>query len=100
MRAILICPSQDLKKKFLEAAAEHYNVDLLTILEGYPSRDHLRRVICVAAPEIVFLDIEEPSMSEAVARQLENDFPSIQRIALHSSQDPSIFRRVLQMRMR
>jgi len=100
MKAILICPNEDLKTKFTQAIGQFYDIELTTILEGYPSRDHLRRVVCVTAPEIVFLDIEEASMSEAVARQLEHDFPCIQRIALHSSQDPAIFRRVLQLRMR
>jgi pilus assembly protein CpaE len=100
MRAILICPNEDLKQKFTEAVAQHPNVVLSKILDEYPAGDHLRRVICLCAPEIVFLDLEDAPAAETVARYLEKEFPTIQRVALHRSQDPAIFRRVLQLRMR
>jgi pilus assembly protein CpaE len=38
-------------------------------------------------------------MAELIARQLEAEFPAIQRVALHPSQDVAILRRVLQMHM-
>jgi pilus assembly protein CpaE len=100
MRAILICPSEGLKKKFTAAVGRNKNIQLAKILDAYPSRDHLRRVVCVCAPEIVFLDIEDAAAAESIAHQFEKDFPAIQRIALHRSQDSSTFRRVLQLRMR
>ncbi len=99
MRAILICPSEELKERFTGAVARHPNVAILKILDAYPSREHLRRVVCASVPEIVFLDIENAPAAEAVARQLEKDYPAIQRVALHPLQDPSIFRRALQLRM-
>jgi pilus assembly protein CpaE len=100
MRAILICPNEELRIKFTNAVAQPFNISLLKILDEYPAHDDLRQIVCVYAPEIVFLDIEEPTAANDIAGQLEKDFPSIQRIALHSSQDASIFRRVLQLRMR
>lgn len=100
MRAILICPSADLKEKFTEAVAQHPSVSITKVLETYPSRENLRQVICASVPEIVFLDIEDAPAAEVVARQLEKDYPTIQRIALHRSQDTLVFRRALQLRMR
>ena len=38
-------------------------------------------------------------MAEIIARQLETEFPAIQRVALHPSQDVTVLRRVLQMHM-
>jgi len=96
MRAILICPCEELKEKFTGAVAQHPIVAISKILDAYPSREHLRRAVCASVPEIVFLDIEDAPAAEAVARQLEKDYPAIQRVALHRSQDPSIFRRALQ----
>jgi len=99
MKSILICPSLDLKEKFTAAAARHPSIVLSKILDEYPSSHHLRQTICLCAPEIVFLDIEDAEAAQGVARHLAKDFPSIQRIALHRSQDPTIFRRVLHLRM-
>jgi pilus assembly protein CpaE len=100
MRSILICPNEVLKEQFTVAAAQHLNIVLSKVLTEYPSGHHLRQTICLYAPEIVFLDIEDAEASEAIARHLAKDFPSIQRIALHPSLDPAVFRRVFQLRMR
>ena len=100
MRSILICPGETLKDQFTEAAARHSNLVLSKVLNEYPSGHQLRQIICLCAPEVVFLDIEDAEAAEGIARHLAKDFPSIQRIALHHSQDPAIFRRVLQLRMR
>ncbi len=100
MRAILICPSENLKKKFTDAVAQFGDIVLAKVLDDYPSHDLLRQIVCVHAPEVVFLDIENAPAAENVARQLEKDYPAVQRIALHRSQASSIFRRVLQLRMR
>jgi pilus assembly protein CpaE len=100
MRAILICPSAELKEKFTAAAAQHPSIVITKVLDAYPSRENLRRVVCATVPEIVFLDIEDALAAEVVARQLEKDYPTIQRIALHRTQDTLVFRRALQLRMR
>ncbi len=100
MRAILICPNENLKEKFASTVARDQTITLLKILDTYPSGEQLRQVVSASAPEIVFLDIENLEKAGEIANQLEKDFPTIQRIALHWSQDASIFRRVLQLRMR
>jgi len=100
MRAILICPNESLKLKFTSTVGRDQTIVLSKILDTYPSSEQLRQVLCAYAPEIVFLDIENLEASAEIASHLEKDFPSIQRIALHGSQDASIFRRVLRLRMR
>jgi pilus assembly protein CpaE len=100
MRAILICPNEDLKQTFSSTVARDQTIALSKILDTYPSSEQLRQVVCAYAPEIVFLDIEDLEEAEEIASQLEQDFPSIQRVALHRSQEASIFRRVLRLRMR
>ena len=51
------------------------------------------------APEIVFLNIESTAMAEIISRALEAEFPAIQRVAIHPSQDVSVLRQVLQLHM-
>ena len=51
------------------------------------------------APEIVFLNIESANMAEIISRTLEAEFPAIQRVAIHPSQDVSALRQVLHLHM-
>lgn len=99
MRAILICPGEDLRKEFEQAIAPHWVLSISRTLDEYPTPEDLRRVVRAWAPEIVFLNIENLHMAELIARQLEAEFPAIQRVALHASQDVTVLRRVLQLHM-
>jgi pilus assembly protein CpaE len=99
MRAILICPNETLRKQFEDAVAPHRTLYISRTMDAYPSREDLRRVVRAWAPEVIFLNIESASVTEVVARQLEEEFPAVQRVALHPSQDASTYRRVLQLHM-
>jgi Flp pilus assembly CpaE family ATPase len=68
-------------------------------LDDYPSTQDLTRVVRAWAPEVIFLSIENLEKVEPLVRQLETEFPAIQRVALHSSQDVAVLRCVLQLRM-
>jgi pilus assembly protein CpaE len=99
MRSILICPNSELRTEFEQAVAPHWMLQVSRTLDAYPAADDLRRVVRAWAPEIVFLDIENNSMAEVISRQLEDEFPAVQRVAVHPSQDVSVLRRVLQLHM-
>ena len=99
MRAILICPDESLKKQFEGAIAEHRGLSLSKVLTEYPASDVLRRVARAWAPQIVFIGLQESDACEEVSRQFEAEFPWIQRIGLHLSQDPSTFKIALRLRM-
>jgi pilus assembly protein CpaE len=72
---------------------------VMRTLGSYPTKEDLRRVVRAWAPEVVFLNIESDNIAEIIARQLEAEFPAIQRVALHSTHNPAIFRRVFQLHM-
>jgi len=99
MRAILICRPGQLRKEFEQAVAPHQILQISRTADEYPSPQDLRRLVRAWAPEIVFLDIENIDMAELVARQLEAEFPAIQRVAIHSSQNVTVLRQVLQLHM-
>jgi Flp pilus assembly CpaE family ATPase len=100
MRALLISPNDALRSGFMEAVTPFRRIALSKALDVYPPADALNRIVRAWAPEVVFLDIEDPGAAEVVSRQLESEFPTIQRVALHRSQEPAVFRRVLQLQMR
>lgn len=99
MRAILICPHEKLRMQFEVALAEHRGLSLSKVLAEYPPSDVLRRVARAWAPQIVFIGLQESDACEEVSRQFEVEFPWIQRIGLHLSQDPSTFKLALRLRM-
>ncbi len=99
MRAILICRPGQLRSEFEQAVAPHQILQISRSVDDYPSAHDLRRLVRAWAPEVVFLDIENIDMAETVARQLEAEFPAIQRVAIHPSQNVSVLRRVLQLHM-
>jgi CheY-like chemotaxis protein len=99
MRAILICRPGQLRKEFEQAVAPHQILQISRTVDEYPSEQDLRRLVRAWAPEIVFLDIEKIDAAEMVARQLEAEFPAIQRVAIHSSQNVTVLRQVLQLHM-
>jgi pilus assembly protein CpaE len=99
MRAILICPNDRLRKQFEQAIAPRRTLHVSRTLSVYPSQEDLRRVIRAWAPEVVFLNIESAAIVEVIARQLEDEFPAVRRVALHPSQNVSTLRRVLQLHM-
>ncbi len=99
MRAILICPSENLRKEFEQAIAPHWMLQISRTLDDYPSAQDLSRVVRAWGPEVVFISIENLQKAEPIARLLESEFPSIQRVAIHSSQDVTVLRSVLQLRM-
>ena len=45
MRAILICPNENLKQEFEQAIAPHWMLNVSRTLDAYPSAEDLRRVV-------------------------------------------------------
>ncbi len=101
MRGILISPDEIQRKQF-EAAAHacRHKLVLSKVLEAYPDAAALSRTIRAWAPEVVFLSMDNPEAAEAVSQHITQEFPDIQQIALHTSQNPDLFRRALRLKMR
>jgi pilus assembly protein CpaE len=99
MRAILICPTEDLRNTFEKTVQFHPAVRLTKAVGHYPEEDDLRRLVRVWAPDIIFLDIQDAEEAQRVSRQLDTEFGTVQRVALSQSEDPGVFRFALENRM-
>jgi pilus assembly protein CpaE len=99
MRAILICPDETLRSQFEGAVAPHPNLVFSKILSEYPSPEAASRLVRAWVPQVIFMSVENEYLAEQLNRRLENDFPAVPRIAIHSSQEPSVFRFALRLRM-
>lgn len=100
MRAILVCPDQTLRQQLEQSAAESANLALSKCVDFYPSHDALSRMVRVWAPEVMFVSLEDPDLAAEVCQQMDAEFPGVQRIAVSDSQDPSILRLALRLRVR
>jgi pilus assembly protein CpaE len=100
MRAFLISPVETQRNQFEAVVSPHRNLTLIKVLDHYPLQDTLSRLVRAWAPEVVFLSMEDAEAAETVSLQLSEEFPSIQQIAIHSSQEPAMFRQILRLRMR
>lgn len=100
MRAFLINPIAAQRKQFEAAIEPHRSIALSKVLEQYPAPEVLSRLVRAWAPEVIFLSMEDTEAAEATSRQITKEFPAIQQVALHSSQEPWVFRHVLSLRMR
>ena len=99
MRAILICPDETLRTQFEAAAAPHSNLVFSKVLSEYPSADNVTRLVRAWVPEVIFLSVEEPRLAEILNQRLDAEFPSIPRIAIHSTQEIAVFQFALRLRM-
>jgi MinD-like ATPase involved in chromosome partitioning or flagellar assembly len=99
MRAILICPDETLRTQFEEATASHPSLVFSKVLAAYPTKEALTRLVRACVPEVIFLSLADAAVAETVNQNLESEFPTIQRIAIHSVQEPSIFRLALRLHM-
>jgi Mrp family chromosome partitioning ATPase len=99
MRAILICPAENLRKQFEVAIGAVRGVALSKVLPDFPLEEVLRAIVRAREPQVIFIGLEESEACERVNAQLETEFSWIQRIGLHESKEPSTFRLALRLRM-
>ena len=99
MRGIVICPNIALRRQFEEATAQ-YNLTLVKRLDSYPSPEAFGRLARAWAPDVVFLSLENHGDAAAFCRDMEAEFPDLQRIGLHSTPDPATFKLALRLHVR
>jgi pilus assembly protein CpaE len=101
MRSILISPDESQRELFQVAAhACRHAVGISKALDAYPEPAALSRMIRAWAPEVIFLSMDDPEAAEVVSKHISQEFSGIHQIALHTTQNPDIFRRALRLKMR
>jgi pilus assembly protein CpaE len=98
MRAITICPSTKQRRQFEAALKSCPGVEICKSLEQCPEPEAFAKLVHAWVPEMVFLSIDAMG-AEALNQALGAEFPGVRRIAIHSSENPETFRRVLHWRM-
>lgn len=99
MKAILISPNAELRGSFEKAVADYSILRITKSLDSYPDDALFRHVVKVWAPDVIFMSMEDAEAAGRIAKQMDAEFDSMQRVALSTVEDPSIFRFALQLRM-
>jgi Flp pilus assembly CpaE family ATPase len=99
MRALLICPNADLRSDFEKLAARHSPLRVKKSLDRYPDAETFRHLVKVWAPDAIFLSLEDGDAAAHIARQIDAEFDSLQRIGLCREEGRETFRLALQLRV-
>jgi MinD-like ATPase involved in chromosome partitioning or flagellar assembly len=99
MKAVSLYSDPKGRTELEKALSLRSDITLCRSFSQFPDLETLTRALRAWAPEIILLDITHPAI-EIVNTHLATDFPQIRRVAIHPSQHPEVFRRVLHMGMR
>jgi pilus assembly protein CpaE len=100
LRAIVICPDQDLSERLETAVQATGEVSVQRILDRYPVAIDLVRALRAHAPEVVFLSFEDVDKAQEVAKFLETEADGIQIVAIHRHLDARLLRETMRAGVR
>lgn len=100
LRAIVICPDQELSERLKTAVQATGEVTVPRILDRYPTAIDLVRALRAHAPEVVFLSFAEVEKAQELAKFLETEADGIQIVAIHRNLDARLLRETMRSGVR
>jgi pilus assembly protein CpaE len=100
LRAIVICPDQDLSDRLEAAVLATGDVIVGRVFDRYPVAIDLVRALRAHAPEVVFLSFEALDHAQEVVKFLEAEAEGIQIVAVHRSIDAKLLRETMRAGVR
>src|SRR5215813_10843688 len=88
LRGAIICPDRDLGDRLVSALLDSHRIEIVRRLENYPNAVDLSRFLRAAAPEVVFVSIENRETALEVFKKIEEEAPGTQVVALNRKCDP------------
>lgn len=100
LRSIIISPDADLSESLQENLVEVGHVAVLRALDKYPHTHELLRVVRTNAPQIVFLSLHQMDRALEIVKELEQNAPGIQFVAIARTTDPQVLLDVMRVGIR
>lgn len=88
LRGAIICPDQELSASLQSALSESREAAIVRIIPQYTNRVDTIRFLRAAAPDLLFLSVENLPQALAVAEYVAAEAPHIQVAAVHRAVDP------------
>ena len=95
IRAVIICPDQDLAGELQHALAGFRNVAITKILRQYPDQAKLRALLRATMPEVVFLSAASMNEASDIARGVEAVAEGTPVVGLNRTCDPATMLKIL-----
>ena len=100
LRAIVICPDQNLSARLETALHATGDVTISRTLPQYPLAIDLLRLVRVHSPEVVFLSFESIDKAQETVKALEAEAHGLQIIAIHHHLDARVLRETMRAGVR
>lgn len=88
LRGAIICPDRELGDRLVSAILESHQVGIVRRMDSYPNAVELVRFLRATAPEVIFLSIEARQTALEAAKQIAEQVPGTQIVALNRTCDP------------
>jgi pilus assembly protein CpaE len=100
LRAIIVCPDQDLSARLETAMRSTGEVTICRTLNSYPTSVDLVRLVRAQAPEVVFLSFESLDKAQEMVKLLEAEAEGLPIVAIHSHLDARLLRETMRAGVR
>ena len=100
LRAIIICPDTELNDRRSSQLSQLGNVTVTRVVDRYPDTQVLLRMLRAHGPHIIFISAESASKVSGIVRDVENNTPGIQIIAMGRSCDPQVLLEIMRTGIR
>ena len=100
LRAIIICPDTELNDRLSSQLSQLGNVTVTRVMDRYPDSQALLRMVRAHGPQIMFISAESVSKVSGIVRDVENNTPGIQIIAIGRSCDPQVLLEIMRAGIR
>ena len=100
MRAVVICPDQEVSLCLQEMTAEITGLAIARTVNHYPNELNLVRIIRAVAPQVIFLSIESMDTALEIASFLAEKAPGLHLVALSRSRDPGLLENLIRSEIR
>ena len=90
LRAIVICPDNELNKRLENALSDAEGVAVTKVMDHYPNQQELVRFLRAHAPQLVFLSAESMTRAADIVREIEKHTPGVQVMAMGRACDPQV----------
>jgi pilus assembly protein CpaE len=99
-RIIVIWPAGEARNSLAETLRAHPSVDFVKLLDAFPSKDAIRRLMRIHSPNVVLVDMADPGAASLLSQVLHSEFKGIHYIGLTEVQDENMLRKGMRMGMR
>jgi pilus assembly protein CpaE len=100
LRAIVICPDDEVCEHLKEMLATVGVVSIARTLNHYPNELNLTRMVRAIGPQIVFLSVQSLDRAVEVVGMLEETAPGIHIVAVSRTRDPHVMETLIRSEVR